>query len=126
LVALPTAVIFRTAPISNPGPDMVNGKPAMNHHRDCGSDSDTCDPASWNRASYTPDLLAELGEPLPEAPNGYRAAAIYHLQLMYAVDEFLTAASDARLAVIVVAVVLGWPSIRGLTPRSPNSLGARR
>jgi hypothetical protein len=25
--------------ISNPGPDMVNGKPTMHHHHDCGSDA---------------------------------------------------------------------------------------
>jgi hypothetical protein len=86
----------------------------MNHHRDCGSDNDL-DPARWNRASYTPDILAEIGEPLPDARNEYREAAIYHLQLMYAVDEFLTAAPDARVAVVAVAVVLGWPSARGLT-----------
>jgi hypothetical protein len=73
------------------------------------------DPAGWDRASYTPDLLAELGEPLPEPVNGYRQAAIYHLQLMFAVDEFLTDAPDARVAVVAVAVVLGWPSARGLT-----------
>jgi hypothetical protein len=60
-------------------------------------------------------LLAELGEPLPEPVNGYRQAAIYHLQLMFAVDEFLTDAPDARVAVVAVAVVLGWPSARGLT-----------
>jgi hypothetical protein len=34
---------------------------------------------------------------------------------MYAVDEFLTAAEDSRLAVVAVAVVFGWPSARGLT-----------
>ena len=89
---------------------------AVNHHRDQGFDSDTFnDCADWNKASYTPDFLAELGEPLPEAPNGYRAAAIYHLQLMFAVDEFLTASPDARVAVVAVAVVLGWPSARGLS-----------
>ncbi|HEY6763925.1 MAG TPA: hypothetical protein VI386_04075 [Candidatus Sulfotelmatobacter sp.] len=64
------------AVISNPAPNMVNGKP-MNHHRDCGSDNDL-DPAGWNRASYTPDLLAEIGEPLPDVPNHYRTAALYH------------------------------------------------
>jgi hypothetical protein len=110
-VADAAGVIFPGAPISNPGLNMVNGKP-MNHHRDQGSGSDTCHPASWNRTSYTPDFLAELGEPLPDKPNGYRQAAIYHLQLMFAVDEFLIAAQDARLA---VAVVLGWPSTRGLS-----------
>lgn len=86
----------------------------MNHHRDRGSDNDL-DPASWSKASYTPDFLAELGEPLPDVVNGYRAAAIYHLQLMFAVDEFVTAAEDSRLAIVAVAVVLGWPSARGLT-----------
>jgi hypothetical protein len=82
------------------------------------------DPVGWNRASYTPDFLAELGEPLAEPVNGYRQAAIYHLRLMYACDEFLAAASHARLAVIVVAVVLGWPSTRGLTvPEIAKQLG---
>jgi hypothetical protein len=94
----------------------------MNHHFDRGSDSDTFnDAGGWNRASYTPDLLAELGEPLPEAVNGYRRAAIYHLQLMFAVDEFVTAAPDARVAVVAVAVVLGWPSARGLSIDNTSS-----
>jgi hypothetical protein len=88
----------------------------MNHHRDRGPDSETFnDPGEWNKASYTPDLLAEIGEPLPDPVNGYRQAAIYHLQLMYAVDEFLTAATDSRLAVVAVAVALGWPSAKDLT-----------
>jgi hypothetical protein len=84
------------------------------HHFDHGADNDS-DPAGWNRASYTPDLLAELGEPLPEAPNGYREAALYHLRLMYSCDEFLAAAPDSRVAIVAVAVVLGWPSARGLS-----------
>jgi hypothetical protein len=93
---------------------MVNGKP-MNHHRDHAPDNDFDDPSGWNRASYTPDILAEIGEPLAEKPNGYRAAAIHYLGIIYAVDEFLTAAPDARVAVVAVAVVLGWPSARGLS-----------
>ena len=87
----------------------------MHHFHEPAGSSETNDPAGWDRASYTPDLFAELGEPLPAAPNGYRAAALYHLQLMYAVDEFMTAASDSRVAVVAVAVVLGWPSARGLS-----------
>jgi hypothetical protein len=86
----------------------------MNHHRDGGPDNDL-DPASWNRASYTPDILVELGEPLPDAPNEYRQAAIFHLRLMFAVDEFVTAAPDARVAVVAVAVTLCWPSARSLS-----------
>jgi hypothetical protein len=86
----------------------------MNHHPDRGSDNDL-DPARWNRASYTPDLLAELGEPLPDVANGYRVAAQFFLARMFAVDEFITESIDARLAVVSVAIVLQWPSIRGLS-----------
>jgi hypothetical protein len=90
----------------------------MNHHPDRGSDPEFSDCADWNRASYTPDLLAEIGEPLPEAPNDYRAAALAHLQLFFCIDEFISTASDARLAIVSVAVTLGWPSIRGLSAAS--------
>ena len=95
----------------------------MNHHRDCGSDSEFDDPASWNKASYFDDPIDSI-EPLPEAPNGYRQAAIFHLQLMFAVDEFLTAAEDSRLAIVAIAIVLGWPSTRGLNvPEIAEQLG---
>jgi hypothetical protein len=87
----------------------------MHHHRDCDLDNDTADPASWNRASYTPDILAEIGEPLAEKPNDYRKASLHFCRIMFCVDEFTTTASDARLGVIVVAIVLKWPSVRGLT-----------
>jgi hypothetical protein len=88
----------------------------MNHHRDCGADNETFnDPSGWNKASYTPDYIAEIGEPLPEVPNGYRAAALAYLKLMWDVDEFLTDAEDARLAIVSVTITLGWPSARGLT-----------
>ena len=36
--------------------------------------SDPADPAS-----YTPDMCAELGEPLPEVENDYRTAAQTHM-----------------------------------------------
>jgi len=108
-------VIFQGTVISNPGPDMVNGKPTMHHHRDCGSDNDFDDPSGWNRASYTPDILAEIGEPLPKKPNHYREAALHFVRTMYAVDEFLTASPDARVAVVAVAFTLGCPSTHGLT-----------
>jgi hypothetical protein len=63
----------------------------MNHHPDRGSDSDFNDPGGWNKASYFDDPIDSI-EPLPDAPNDYRQAAIYNLQLMFAVDEFLSAA----------------------------------
>jgi len=94
----------------------------MNHHRDGGSDNDL-DPAGWNRASYSAHPIDEI-EPICDAPNPYRQAALHHLQLMYAVDEFITAAPDARLAVVAVAIVLGWPSTRGLSvPAIAEQLG---
>jgi hypothetical protein len=68
----------------------------------------------WNKASYDHRPCDDF-EPLPDVSNPYRQAAIFHLQIMFAVDEFITAAKDARFAAIVVAVVLGWPSTRGLT-----------
>jgi hypothetical protein len=86
----------------------------MRHfHEPAGSD-DFNDPGGWNKASYFDDPIDSI-EPLPDIPNPYRQAAIYHLELMFAVDEFLTAAPDARVAVVAVAVVLGWPSARGLS-----------
>jgi hypothetical protein len=94
-------------------PERAKGKAGMNHHFDRGADSDV-DPASWNRASYNHHPRDDF-EPLPDAANDYRQAAV-HLQLMFAVDEFVTAAPDARVA--VVAVVLGWPSARGLSVRN--------
>jgi len=85
-------------------------------------DSDTfCDPSGWNRASYESHPIDSI-EPIDLAPNGYRQAALYHLELMFAVDRFVEAAPDARLA--VVAVVLGWPGARGLTvPEIAEQLG---
>ena len=94
----------------------------MKHAHDF--DNGFVDPADWNRASYTPDLLAELGEPLPDPVNGYRQAAIYHLQLMFAVDLFCETAPDARVAVVAVGITLGWPSTRGWTvPEIAEQLG---
>jgi hypothetical protein len=79
----------------------------MKHHIDRGSDSDTFnDPSNWRNASYDHHPCDDF-EPLPDVPNPYRQAAISHLGLMFAVDEFIMAAQDARFAVIVVAVVLG-------------------
>ena len=116
-------VIFPSGRNSNPGPNMVNGKPAMQHHIDRGSDSDFCDPSDWTRASYSAHPIDEI-EPIDLTPNGYRAAALAYLKVMLAVDEFVMMAPDARVAVVAVAVVLGWPSARGLSISNiANQLG---
>jgi hypothetical protein len=65
----------------------------------------------WRRCEAKLNKLSVI----PNKHRRNRAAAIYHLQLMYVVDEFLTAAIDARVAVVAVAVVFGWPSARGLS-----------
>ena len=72
------------------------------------------DPAGWDRASYSAHPIDSM-EPLSDEPNGYRSAALYHMRIMWVIDDFITGAPDARLAVVAVAVVLGWPSARGLT-----------
>jgi hypothetical protein len=97
----------------------------MNHHRDHGPDNDfsSSDPAGRDRASYSAHPIDSI-EPVDLAPNAYRAISLDFLKLMFCVDEYLTAAPDARLAVITVAVVLGWPSARGLTvPEIAEQLG---
>ena len=62
-----------------------------------------------------PDLLAELGEPLPDVPNDYREAALHFCRIMFCVDEFATESIDTRLAIVSIAVTLRWPSVRGLS-----------
>jgi hypothetical protein len=63
-------------------------------------------------------------EPLPDIPNPYREAALRHLALIYVVDDYITSAKDARFAVIVVAITLGWPSTRGMTaPEIASQIG---
>ena len=86
----------------------------MRHFHEPAGSSDTNDRAQWDRASYSAHPIDSI-EPIDLAPNGYRSAALAYLKLMWTVDEYLAAAADARFAVIVVAIVLGWPSTRGLT-----------
>jgi hypothetical protein len=86
----------------------------MRHYHEPAGSNDFNDPGEWRKASYNHHPCDDF-EPLPDIPNPYREAAIYHLQLMFAVDDFVTAAPDARVAVVAVAVVLGWPSARGLS-----------
>jgi hypothetical protein len=66
------------------------GPTVKNHFHDAGL-SEFCDPAEYCSASYWPDPLANL-EPFPDHATPYRAAAIGYLQVLHAMDEFLTAA----------------------------------
>ena len=95
-------------------PERVTCTFAMRHFHEPAGFSDTNDPATWHTASYSAHPVDSL-EPLPDAVNGYRQAALAYLKVMLTIDEFLTAAPDARVAVVAVAVVLGWPSTRGLS-----------
>jgi hypothetical protein len=101
-------------PIFNRGPTVLHALLAMRHFHEPAGSNETNDPATWGAASYSAHPVDSL-EPLPDAPNPYREAALYHLQIMLAFDEFVTRATDARLAVVSVAVALGWPSTRGLS-----------
>jgi hypothetical protein len=88
---------------------------AMRHfHEPAGSDDSDGDPAGWSRASYQSHPV-DILEPLPDDPNPYRIAAMHYLEIMFAIDRFVEGAEDARLAIIVVGVVFGWPSTRGLS-----------
>jgi hypothetical protein len=49
---------------------VVKGFLTVHHHFDRAFDSEFNNPGEWNRASYTPDILAEIGEALsPAAEN---------------------------------------------------------
>jgi hypothetical protein len=98
-------------------------KPGMNnHHFDRGPESDV-DPATWNRASYNHHPCDDL-EPIDLVPNSYREAALHFLGIMYAIDQFWETAPDARAAAVAVAIVLQWPSTRGLSvPEIAGQLG---
>lgn len=86
----------------------------MRHFHEPIGLNDFDDPATWDAASYSAHPVDSI-EPLSDEPNGYRTAAIHYLGIMFAVDQFLETAPDARVAVVAVAVVLGWPSARGFT-----------
>jgi hypothetical protein len=97
----------------------------MRHYHEPAGSSETNDPATWDVASYQSHPVDFL-EPVELEPNGYRQAALFHLRLMYACDEFITGTTGSRLAVVTVAVVLGWPSTRSLTIENiANQLGVR-
>jgi hypothetical protein len=70
----------------------------MRHFHEPAGLNDFDDPATWDRASYESHPVDFL-EALPDVPNGYREAALFHLKIMLACDEFIESASDARFAI---------------------------
>jgi hypothetical protein len=71
-----------------------------------------------------PGLHRRDWRPLPEVPNGYRAAAVDHLQLMYAVDEYLSESKtpDSRPSLSASPLVGRAPTALPC-PRLPQQLG---
>jgi hypothetical protein len=78
-------------------------------------DSGNCDPAEWNIASYCPDPLAGLEEPVADVPNEFREASLNLLRLLLVCDSFVTRSRDARLSWVAVALVLQLDSVRHLS-----------
>lgn len=74
------------------------------------------DPASWDRASYSPDYAAFEG-PAEVEPNEYRECALHFLELLHAVDEFMSRGAQSRKW-IAVSMALGLRSTRGRTETS--------
>jgi hypothetical protein len=72
-----------------------------------GTPSPQATAATWDRASYSAHPIDSI-EPLSDEPNGYRAAAIHYLGVIFAVDQCLETTPDAGVAVVAVAVVVGW------------------
>jgi hypothetical protein len=95
--------------------------PVKHHAHDF--DSEFNDPAIWNSASYTAHPIDDL-EPMPDASNDYRKAAIEHLQILKAIDLFMTCTPDARLGWVSISIVLRLTSVRGLSNDAiANQLG---
>jgi hypothetical protein len=80
-------------------PERVTCTFAMSHFHEPAGLNDFDDPATWDRASYTAHPIDSM-EPLSDEPNPYRQAALRFLGILYAVDEFLTAAPTLGLPLL--------------------------
>jgi hypothetical protein len=86
-------------------------------------DSEFNDPAIWNVASHTEHPI-DILEPLPDARDPYRAAALDHLRVLLAIDAFMTDSENPRLAWITVAITFNLTSVRQLSVSGiANQLG---
>jgi hypothetical protein len=72
------------------------------------------DPADWNAASYNAHPIDSI-EPLPDSSTSYRDAALGCMKILRSVDEFMSQATDPRLAWAAVSFTIGLISTHGLT-----------
>ncbi len=84
-----------------------------NRHWD-PQDSRFHDPAQWDAASYPAHQIADL-EPMSYDVSAYREGALSCLRLLGAIDSFMMASKDSRLAWCTVALVLDLTSVRPWT-----------
>jgi hypothetical protein len=94
---------------------MENHFQEVKHHELYSDAAKFSDPSAWDCASYTPDMCAEMGEPLPDVQSDYRTAAQTHIATLKAIDVFMATASNPRLAWITVALTFDLTSVRGLS-----------
>ena len=73
------------------------------------------DPANWS-TSCTTETAIDILEPLPDVDNPYREKALCCMALLKAVDDFMTASQDPRLAWVGISTTLNLESTRGLAP----------
>lgn len=67
------------------------------------------DPASWVVASYLDDPIDHIA-PLEFGPNPYRERALGCLAVVKAIDQFMSQASNSRLAWVGISIGLGLDS----------------
>jgi hypothetical protein len=84
------------------------------HAQQYDSGSRFNDAAEWSR-SATDETAVDILEPLHFAANSYREASLANLRVLLAIDQFVSAASDARLSWVSVGFVLQLESVRGLS-----------
>jgi hypothetical protein len=77
-------------------------------------ETEFCDPADWNLASYTAHPI-DLIEPLPDHSTSYRDAALECMKILRSVDVFMSRATDPRLAWVAVSCTLELTSTSKLT-----------
>jgi hypothetical protein len=77
-------------------------------------ETEFCDPADWNAASYNDHPIDSI-EPLFDDPTPYRTAAIACLRILGSVDRFMAQSADPRLAWVAVSCTLELTSTSKLT-----------